>query len=270
VIVSKTFLRAIDYKHEISRHIRACWLFNEAGAHDISGFGNDGTLVNKTFLPQISFPTKFGSAMYFDSAAAYIDFGEQSKGQLDFPTQSFSVLIWFRAFDNGNVQRLISKNYGGAGVEWWAISLDEGATTLVFDVDDGVTKSSVSVTTPDFTNLTWYQVVAVRDTAADLLRLYGNGLLLASASDGSGDIGNTYQVKIGQLGSFGDQYYLGYVDHCIIFECALTPDDVMQFYVDPFFFLLKPRTYITYSPPAAAPGLSIPIAMHHYKMMEAS
>jgi hypothetical protein len=71
----------------------------------------------------------------------------------------------------------------------------------------------------------WVNVAGVRDAANDLLSLYIDGFLVATAADNSGDISNGEPLVIGEHAPGGDTM-LGDIDDIRIYSVALTEEEV--------------------------------------------
>jgi len=221
--------------HPLAIGLVGCWLFNERSGGRVfdSSYNNNGGAFNGDPIWSIG---KFGWVVNFDGTAKYIDCGNDDS--LDFPTNSFTVLARVKS-SASSIARIVSKNYGGPGVKWWALTLNEdenaqqGDSGLNFAIDGGTTKSTTGVAS-DYSDGNWHFVVGVRDTAADLVRLYADGVEVDNSPDNTGNISNTFSVRIGKLGDYDGQYFDGAISLVMIWKRALSPSEIAWIYREQF------------------------------------
>jgi hypothetical protein len=112
----------------------------------------------------------------------------------------------------------------GANGSWFGIELKNGE--LRFAVDDNVTKSQATLNNVEeiFLNK-WVHIAAVRDRANELLKLYVNGEMKASSSDGTGSISQTIDLHLGNCSRL-DASLPGVLDELKLFSYALSETEV--------------------------------------------
>jgi hypothetical protein len=207
----------------------AYWLFDETSgsiAHDYIGTSH-GTLLGT--------PMPSWTAGKYNNCVAFMNTTQSvyvaSNPAIDFGTESFSVVMWakqpttyadqYELFIKGTIGT--SGNFTGSGKRY---ELYRKGTAFRFAIDDNVTKSELTTATSNVCNDTWMHIVAVRDTSAKLLRLYVNGVQLATQADTTAQsISQTEPLYVGWAMSPGA------VDDLRIYRYALTADQVAGIYI---------------------------------------
>jgi hypothetical protein len=206
----------------------AYWLFDETSgtiAHDYIGT-NHGTLLG-TPVPSWT-SGEYGNCLSFinTSQSVYVP----SAAAIDFSTESFSISVWARqpASYSGQYELFLKGTTGsgawpGSGNRYELYRKD---TVFRFAIDDNTTKSELTVASSTVCNGNWMHIVAVRDTASKLLRLYVNGTQIATQADATAlTISQTEPLYIGWAMSPGA------VDDLRIYRYALTADQVAALYI---------------------------------------
>jgi hypothetical protein len=206
----------------------AYWMFDEAGGtttYDSIGTAN-GTLQGSAtwtagkYDNAVTFPTSSTPApsVYVPHSTA-----------IDFGTESFSVSMWakqpvsysgqYELFIKGTIG---SGDFPGSGKRYELYRKD---ATFRFAIDDNVTKTEISVPTTGICTGDWLHIVAVRDIAADHIRLYVNGSSVSTLTDSTDNsISQTEPLYIGY------KMFPGAVDDLRIYRYALTQDQVTAVY----------------------------------------
>ena len=109
----------------------------------------------------------------------------------------------------------------------------------------------------------WFFVAFTYD--AETIYIYKNGILSDTITTPSGALDSTTSnIRIAERADGGGAPFDGEIDNVMIFNRALTANEIRQLYLDSFRALrrgISPALF--YIPPAG--GLSIPVAMHHYQ-----
>ncbi len=253
--------------HPLASGIVGYWLMNEGAgstANDLSGNGKTGALIADASWV----PGKFGPAASLDGVGDRIECGPVIPGG----SSALSVAVWARnnrALPSGaNEAVLEMANSGGNKVlSLWmrvngkfnfrvynsAIATGEAQGATIFDDND------------------WHFIVGTWDGA--LVRIFIDAISEdASPAALTGvTIASPDDLKIGgqPVGGAGTTDWDGDISHVQIYNRALSATEIAELYRDPFaMFQQEPIELWTAATSVGAPtGLSIPIAMHHYKQM---
>jgi pectate lyase len=210
----------------------AYWLFDETSgttAHDYIGT-SDGTLMG---TPAPSWTAgQFGNCVTFINTTQSVTV--PSNPAIDFSTGSFSVVMWAKQPVSyaGQYELIIKGTIGttgtfvGSGKRYELYRKD---AAFRFAIDDNVVKTELSVATTSICTGNWVHIVAVRDTAADQLKLYVNGAPAGTLADGTGDISQTEAMYVGY--AMGTAAAPAAVDDLRIYRYALTADQVAAIYI---------------------------------------
>lgn len=237
----------LDWGHPLTKGLVAAWFNQEAAPalgtlYDLSGNGNNGTLVGNTH----SVPGKFGNALDFDGTGDYVEFGVVDAFKF---AGDFSIVATFAYTGTAN-QIVISAARGGAGDIRWSLFHSNFAGAFVFDIDDNTTGMFVEADTA-INDGTYHQVVGVRD--GDNLRIYVDGREDGTPVDitGYGSLaGNTNATRIGNEADGGLDLN-GQISDVKIYDRALIASEVRDLYIDSFQMFAQERLPIA---SAAAPA----------------
>ena len=161
----------------------------EGNAGDSAGANHGTEYGDPCYAPAV-----FGQAINLDGKDYCVivpDNGGSAK--IEFGNESFSITLWVKSkWAVGSDKEFIIKN-GTSGSEYTSASGKRYAIKFQtqnfrFVLDDGVTKTMLNGSSSDFATGQWVHAAVVRDTAADELLLYCNGLLVSTAVDNTGDI----------------------------------------------------------------------------------
>lgn len=168
----------------------------------------------------------------------YISFGNILQ-----PVANFTVSCWFYNTDNSTYQMLCGRE-DSVGDRGWHLEID--ASQLgVFHADQG----SVEVrTTTTIALNTWYYMVGVRDSIANQVRIYLNGVLEGTITAGSlSTVVN--QMTIGRPTDWPDLGFIGVLDDIRFYNRVLDADEIQTMYTckgsDSIFYGLQARWLFT-------------------------
>lgn len=169
---------------------------------------------------------------------------------------------WFRPDSVASGAVLGKDKTAQEGMIWFPSS-----GLLKFRLKDGVTTDSVELS--GFVSNTWYHL-ACTFLPSVYLRMYVNGSLEAETTSGvnSSVTTSTDDFNIGDR-SDGTLPMNGKIDDVRIYDRDISAVEVRDYYrlsQQGYPGILNRRRRVTFAPPAAG-GLSIPIAMHHYKQL---
>lgn len=178
------------------------------------------------------------NAAQFDKANAA--FVQEHYDALTLGNESFSIELWFKSAGGSVDWYLLHKgshatnSYEGATGKWFGIQYQKNSKNdrLTWAVDDDVTKTDINVTgaTAKYFNNEWVHLVCVRDVEEKQLKMYANGVLVASGADKTGDIGTIERMAIGNCNTAYENGFQGLMDELTIYNEALTAEEVSDHY----------------------------------------
>ncbi len=232
---------------------------------DVSGHKNDGTLTLMAPATDWVMSEK-GWVLDYDGANTYVDCGDADdfsfgNGTRDWP---FSVSALVNMRDATNFTG--AAKYTSVGGLEWRFSTD-GADKWLFLMYDTSVNKFIARLTDALTGREndWMHVVGVYDGSSVLagISIYIDGVRADTADWTAAPYVAmeplNQSVRIGRILSAESNGQIGPVS---LYGRILAHSEIQQLYADPF-AALQPRSRAF----AAAAGLSIPIAMHHYNMM---
>lgn len=207
----------------------AYWSFNRglgSRAEDETEHDNDGSLINmgrSSWVDGI-----LGKALQFDGQGGYVQVPDDRT--IDFDVRSFTIAFMLRQSDASETMPWISRrsvvnNAWGSG---FAVYHDAGGQVR-FAVSDADGESVVSAPNTDFVTGDWVLVTAVRNRETDVLELYANANLIASASDTTWNLSHTGDLLMGTNAAFLD-FFEGRLDECYLFNYALDASEISALY----------------------------------------
>ncbi|MFB6320696.1 LamG-like jellyroll fold domain-containing protein [Saccharicrinis sp. FJH54] len=150
---------------------------------------------------------------------------------------SFTITFWMKADVNANGEDVYvlhkgthNTDNGGTG-KWIGIQLKKG-DRFTFGIDDNSTKTVIDLTSNpnQYFNNQWHFITFIRDVEQDQLKVYIDGNFVKSTTDGTGNIGETGDLAIGNNNTAYDTPYKGSLDELNIFNAALTSAEIQYVY----------------------------------------
>ncbi|PXF60218.1 MAG: hypothetical protein C4B59_09685 [Candidatus Methanogaster sp.] len=200
------------------------WHFDEVSGSvlvDSSGNGNDGVIHGATWVEG-----KYGKALRFDGVDDYVEMPDSPLW--NFGTGDFTVSFWFTKLDTGRGHTLSfgsmghgnnlnfdfdDKDSGGKGV--WVYWMGGGGIPRVW-------------TTTAYHDSNWHHLSFVR--MGDVFKLYIDNNYIDQTTD-SGNIQIIGNLCIGRNNYNGGQnYFNGIIDEVLIYNRALTADEIKSHY----------------------------------------
>jgi hypothetical protein len=205
----------------------AHWKLDETSgptAVDSEG-GNDGTLTSGPAWT----PGLFQGGLDFDGSNDYVD-----AGTFDVSGSGITMMGWFNAeaiaTDDG---RIVSKANGPNAVDaWWQLSTtDSGANRyLRMRIKAGGTTTTFADSSVNLVTDRWYFAVGTYDSASGDMKLYLDGVEVASGSHAVGgavDVDPSVPVAIGANGT-AERFFNGILDDVRVYDRALSSDEIAE------------------------------------------
>jgi hypothetical protein len=193
---------------------------NNTTVVDSSGNGNDGTAQQNTSVLHTN--GKINGALTFDGTTDYVDCGD-----IDIGTGPRTFAAWVRADSTSGVTAIIGKDTGSATTE--AGWLYQSSSNILWKLRNPA-GSSIRMFTTTLTTGGWHFLVATYDTTD--MHVYFDGVLddgplLGTVPDSVPD--NSIPLQIGARGN-GAYKFNGTIDNVMIFNKALTPEEIAALY----------------------------------------
>ena len=209
--------------------LEAHWTLDETA-------GNFAELINGNTGTPVGSPHGNGSngvlggALDLSGSSDYVEVAHHSS--IDFSTESFTVAFWLKTSDLVHDDRMFQKGTigGGAGGtgKRYEVYYDNNSSNdqIRFVLDDNSVKSEAIADAALFRTGDFVHVVAVRDTANDLIRLYAGGTQVANKLDLTGDISQSEMLRIANDHQGVNHGFTGGVDDFAIWRRALQYDEI--------------------------------------------
>lgn len=193
-------------------------------AHDKSGQGNTGTLIN---MSTTSSPTygRLGQALKFNGTTQYVDAGTNSSLNL---LADLSVCAWTYRTGTGITMQVISRGHSSPITQYqmFVDTSNKMNWNTYPGNPQGVTANTTTVVR------TWEHWCGVHEGI--LWKLYRNGVLDNTASNATAITDTTRKVEIGAVATDAagtpTQLWLGLLDDARIYNRALSAEEVKQLY----------------------------------------
>ena len=217
----------IQLGHPLANGLVGCWLMNEGSGnkvYDLSGNGNTGSLIADTHFVG----GKFGPALDFDGAGDCVNCG--NKASLNITNKNFTIMAWAKLYGEGNTLPVLAGKLSYGSVGEWGLYYSDITNDFRFQMRDA--SGVVVVDTLSVSLNQWYYVVGVYNGSS--IGIYLDGLLIKSINAPTifEDSGNNF--FIGKRSNNNDYYWNGQIDHAMIYNRALSAQEIQQLYMSPF------------------------------------
>jgi hypothetical protein len=169
--------------------------FEDSTTYDNHGQGGGGT---SGYVPTRS-EGKIAGGQEFDGTDDFINVSHDDS--IDFVTEDFTVAVWVKADESDLVDgdRIFCKGLsGGAGIRY-ELCIEIGNDRMIWTIDDDTTKETANY--DDLTNWadgTWHYFVMVREKSGNEIRLYDNGVEVATDTDATTTLSSSLDLQIGR------------------------------------------------------------------------
>jgi len=157
-----------------------------------------------------------------------------NSAELDFGDVDFTISMWVRypAVPGTGQHELMTKGTTGAPGTGKRYTIFHKGDRMRFEIDNDISKSSLSLSDANFISGEWVHLVAIRDSVNDELLMYADGVLLGTAQDTSDDISSGEDMYIGNSPPiYGNNVSPADIDDVRIFSAALTPYQISEIYL---------------------------------------
>ncbi|MBB6610719.1 T9SS type A sorting domain-containing protein [Pontibacter sp. Tf4] len=222
----------IDVKNAIDKSVglRHHWMLHETSGLHFKDYYTPYDATCESGARPSPVPGVISGGQRFNGTEAGLDVKESYNFNWD-PTESFTIELWARTTTNpSDNQVMIGRQAMDSDMHWWIGISTTGQA--VFDLRDLQWQGTmVEKSGPKLNDGKWHQVVAVRDGAAGVNRLYVDGEKVGESSFRyQNSFASLSPVNIGYLNLAGKYRYQGDLDEVKLFGRALTDEEIRQNY----------------------------------------
>jgi len=204
---------------------------------DNTTYANNGSLINITDYAWEA--GKVNNSLNLKTVNSNSAIRMPHANQVKFDKNSFSISMWIKGAAPASATTssyLLHKGTftrnatTGATGRWYGVEFKN--STIYWNIDDDVVKSTASMSSSTFLNNSWVHVVFVRDVPNRKLLIYKNGALATSATETTGTtngIGSTDPLVIANT-TLLDAPFKGAVDEVKIYNYALSTTEISNLY----------------------------------------
>ena len=222
---------------------------------DLSGYGNHGTLTSMDPATDWVIRPGWGYALDYDASDDHVLFGAASV--LD--VEPVTVSVWLKY--TSTAERGIININTGSFTNDWQITTNNGTPAGAIVVVRSLTSSDNQQTDSAYNDGVWHLLTGVTAATAAAIKIYIDGLLVASSVVVEG-FGSSSGMVLGARNTAPQSNFGGSIGDLRIYDHALTAREVWEQYADPF-GIVRPSQDIIGR--VAAAGLSIPVSMYSYR-----
>ena len=213
----------------------AYWKFDEGQGttvQDATTNNNDGSISGATWQTNDMCIT--GKCLFFDGSSADVDAGSNSS--LDLGTGNFTISLWAKIINNGNVESLIAKSdnsLGSSGTTGFdLIYRGDTDSRTSFRINDGSATADTLDITTDLADNRWHNITISADRSGNAIA-YIDGIQKATTtiSDKSGSIDVADNLHIGTRSYSSTWFYNGFLDEVKIYSYTRSAAQVKSDYL---------------------------------------
>ncbi len=226
----------LNWAHPLNKGLAGFWLMNEGGGdklQDLSMNKNVGTLVDMANPPTAASgwnPGRKGVGLNFDGVNDYVDAGNSSSLT---PLSEVSISVWLKDVGVTGTQKNIINNQYSSVTFKGILMYVSTANKMNFRIGNG-TITSVGITNNNVTS-NWEHYVGTYNGTT--IKIYRNGVIQTTTGSLTGNI--EYSGTTFIIGSTGSNTANGSIDEVRIWSRALSAQEIMQLYIDPYCMFLN-------------------------------
>ena len=193
---------------------------------DLSGNGNNGTLVNG-----VGYNSGNGGSIVFDGVDDFINITQNTAYQFS-NTQAFSLNLWVRCTATSGAPVMFAYALTGGRGYYFTIDVNVLRTNaFFFDYFDGSVFRGIQGNNNSITMNSWVNLVATSSSnSVNDMKVYQNGVLTSFTDRGTSSPSainyDTLPMRIGARGDGG--YFTGNISQVSIYNRALTAAEIQQ------------------------------------------
>ena len=169
-------------------------------------------------------------SLAFDGSNDYVDCGSDSS--LDVGTADFSFSVWFKVLTKGgsDYHDIIAKGHTLGVGDGWGIALVESDKRIYFDTNGDVARqnASTAINVWDFNK--WHHIVGTRSNSANELKIYLDGVLVATNSSVTNDDVGDASLNFGIGKGENSRYFKGNIADIAYYNKALSASEAKTLY----------------------------------------
>ncbi len=228
--IAKSIQFSSSIYHALGAEVVGYWDFNEILpgniVRDISGNGNNGTLVNGLALVDslVFSGGSLGKALSFDGVNDYVNAGNGTSLQL---TDNITLEAWVKANSITNRQTIFGKNYTSYEIQLWEVT---GAIVLYKYSNVDPFFEIVSFTGAPSVPVNVWSHIAITLSGTSV-KGYLNGVQYSGTAAYSGTATNASNVEIGRRAG-ATSWFNGLIDEVRIYATALSSAEIQKHYAE--------------------------------------
>lgn len=230
--------------------VAAYWQLDEStsGTYTDAIGEDDGFCANGKNCPAPTSDGRINGAQTFDSSnETGIDVPGSSDATRSFDwgqDADFTIEFWMKGTSEqtcstGN-EAIVSRTYDGSDHHWWmgCRSSTDGKAFFALtsnngdrlDLNRGDTTPAHG---PSINDGDWHHIVGIREADSNVVRLYVDATeIVAGALDFSSGFTDVSPLNLGYLNLAGGSHFEGTLDEVVLYDRALSPDEIQQHYED--------------------------------------
>ncbi|MFQ6026036.1 MAG: LamG-like jellyroll fold domain-containing protein [Dehalococcoidia bacterium] len=201
----------------------ALWKLDDGAgntAADSSGNNQPGTLINS---PQWV-PGHSGTGLEFATPSQQTVRVDDAPG-LNFGSASFSIVAWIK-FSSSSDTDVLRKGSTSTASDWYKLEVTKDSHRFRFNLNTSSVSSTSLDTAQGYNDGQWHHIAAIRDVEGGRMRIYVDGVEVASRSNPAGSVTNSANLAIGSKDTLDDDFFNGILDEVALYDRALSPEEV--------------------------------------------